>query len=298
MQLPGYRHDPAIAGKDGEITLIQRTAANEEEAAATRSIFIMTDQRTLEMISAAADGELNASERAELEQLLENSAEARKFQAELAEMDSLLGDVPAVEPPDSLHLQIVNRVTLPQNKADTSFLRWLKPPQFMPVLRYGLAAAVGVLLAASFYESQSLFPSNHDFDDLVGTMAPSRVVAEADILDTFDFRIDGLESLVQLQRRDNDVFLDIQIDADAPLDISVDMSSTGVRPGALAQLDSSLESIVVEDQALQLRATGQRRLTVLLRRVDDTSIAEEAKITLEFSSDGKLLERGYLQATW
>ena len=258
----------------------------------------MTDQRTLEMISAAADGELSASERAELEQLLENSAEARKFQAELAEMDSLLGDVPAVEPPDSLHLQIVNRVTLPQNKADTSFLRWLKPPQFMPVLRYGLAAAVGVLLAASFYESQSLFPSNHDFDDLVGTMAPSRVVAEADILDTFDFRVDGLEALVQLQRRDNDVFLDIQIDADASLDISVDMSSTGVRPGALAQLDSSLESIVVEDQALQLRATGQRRLTVLLRRVDDTSIAEEAKITLEFSSDGKLLEQGYLQATW
>jgi len=258
----------------------------------------MTDQRTLEMISAAADGELNASERAELEQLLENSAEARKFQAELAEMDSLLGDVPAVEPPDSLHLQIVNCVTLPQNKTDTSFLRWLKPPQFLPALRYGLAAAVGVLLAASFYESQSLFPSDHDFDDLVGTMAPTRVVAEADILDTFDFRIDGLESLVQLQRRDNDVFLDIQIDADASLDISVDMSSSGVRPGALAQLDSSLESIVVEDQALQLRATGQRRLTVLLRRVDDTSIAEEAKITLEFSSDGKLLEQGYLQATW
>ena len=258
----------------------------------------MTDQRTLEMISAAADGELNASERAELEQLRENSAEARKFQAELAEMDSLLGDVPVVEPPSSLHLQIVNRVTLPENKADTSLLRWLKPQQFMPVLRYGLAAAVGVLLAASFYESQSLFPSNHDFDDLVGTMAPSRVVAEADILDTFDFRKDGLASLVQLQRRDNDVFLDIQIDADASLDISVDMSSTGVRPSALAQLDSSLESIVVEDQALQLRATGQRRLTVLLRRVDDTSIAEEAKITLEFSSDGKLLEQGYLQATW
>ena len=258
----------------------------------------MTDQRTLEMISAAADGELNASERAELEQLLANSAEARKFQAELAEMDSLLGDVPAVEPPSSLHLQIVNRVTLPQNKADTSFLRWLQPPQFMPVLRYGLAAAVGVLLATSFYESQSLFPANNDFDDLVGTMAPSRVVAEADILDTFDFRTDGLASLVQLQRRGNDVFLDIQIDADASLDISVDMSSTGVRPGALAQLDSSLESIVVEDQALQLRATGQRRLTVLLRRVDNTSIAEEAKITLEFSSDGRLLEQGYLHVTW
>ena len=66
-------------------------------------------------------------------------------------------------------------------------------------------------------------------------MAPSRVVAEADILDSFDFHSDGLESLVQLQRRDNDIYLDIQIEADAALDISVDMSSTGVRPGALAQ---------------------------------------------------------------
>jgi len=258
----------------------------------------MTDQRTLELVSAAADGELNASERAELKQLLESSAEARKFQAELAEMNSLLGAVPAVEPPDSLHLQIVNSVTLPQKKVDTSFLGWLRPPQFMPVLRYGLAAAAGILLAASFYESQSLFPSNYDFDNLVGTMAPSRVVAEADILDTFDFRSDGLESLVQLQRRNNDIYLDIQIDADAALDISVDMSGTGVRPGALAQLDQSLESIVVENQTLRLRATGKRRLTVLLRRVDDASIAEEAKITLEFSSEGRLLEQGSLQANW
>ena len=258
----------------------------------------MTDERTLEMISAAADGELNASERAELEQLLENSAEAREFQAELAEMDSILGEVPAIEPPDSLHTQIVNCISLPRKKADPSFLGWLRPPQFMPVLRYGLAAAAGLLLATSFYESQSLFPSNNDFDDLVGTMAPSRVVAEADILDTFDFRSDDLEALVQLQRRDNDIYLDIQIDANAALNIAVDMSSTGVRPGALAQLDHSLESIVVEDQALKLRATGQRRLIVLLRRADNALIAGEAKITLEFSSDGRLLEQGSLQASW
>ncbi|NIA27696.1 MAG: hypothetical protein GWP02_06535 [Desulfobulbaceae bacterium] len=258
----------------------------------------MTDQRTLELVSAAADGELNSSERTELEQLLENSAEAREFQAELAEMGSLLEAVPAVEPPESLHLQIVNSVTLPQKKADTSFLGWLRPPQLMPVLRYGLATAAGLLLAASFYESQSLFPANDDFDKLVGTMAPSRVVADADILDTFDFRSNGLESLIQLQRRNNDLYLDIQIDADAALDISVDMSSTGVRPGALAQLDHSLESIVVKDQTLQMRATGQRRLTVLLRRVDDAPIAEEAKIALEFSSDGRLLEQGSLQAIW
>lgn len=258
----------------------------------------MTDQRTLELVSAAADGELNSSEQAELEQLLENSAEAREFKAELAEMDSLLGAVPVIAPPSSLHTQIVNRIKLPQDKVNTSFRGWLRPPQFMPVLRYGLAAAAGLLLASSFYESQSLFPSDTDFDDLVGTMAPSRVVAEADILDSFDFHSEGLESLVQLQRRDNDIYLDIQIEADAALDISVDMSSTGVRPGALAQLDHSLEFIVVESQALQLRATGQRRLTVLLRRVDDASIAEEAKITLEFSSDGRLLEQGSLQATW
>ena len=258
----------------------------------------MTDERTLEMISAAFDGKLNASEQAELEQLLENSAEARKFQAELAEMNSILGELPAIEPPDSLHAQIVNCISLPQNKANTSFLSWLRPPRFLPVLRYGLAAAAGLLLATSFYESQSLFPSNSDFDDLVGTMAPNRVVAEADILDTFDFRSDGLESLVQLQRRNNDIYLDIQIDADATLSIAVDMSGTGVRPGALAQLDHSLESIVVEDQTLQLRATGQRRLTVLLRRVDDAPIAEEAKITLEFSSDGRLLEQGSLRASW
>jgi hypothetical protein len=38
-------------------------------------------------------------------------------------------------------------------------------------------------------------------------------------------------------------------------------------------------------------------MTILLRRVDGAALAGEAKIKLEFSSEGNLLQRGSLMAT-
>ena len=50
----------------------------------------MTDQRELELISAAVDGELGIDERVEVDLLLESSEEAREFTAELEQLVSLL----------------------------------------------------------------------------------------------------------------------------------------------------------------------------------------------------------------
>lgn len=259
----------------------------------------MSDERILRLVSAAADDALSAAEQVELERLRKTSPEAQRFGADLEQLESLLGQVAPLDPPEKLHDQIMDRVVAPAavRPAHTIFA-WPRPlaPQF--VLRYGLAAALGMLLMVVFYESQQQLTTSMDIADLVGTMAPNGNRSDVDILDTFAFHVAGIESLVQLERRDGALILDIQIDADEPVDIFVDFSAAGVLLDALTQTGSPLESIELAGHSLKIRALGRRRFTALLHRVDHTAFAEEAKITLEFSSNGQLLQQGSLIPAW
>lgn len=257
----------------------------------------MNGDRALELLSAAADGELGADEQAELDQLLESSTEARESKAELEALESLLKGLPELEPPASLHTQIMaraNPTTPPQRPAKYDWLGALVPGAG---LRYALVAATGALVAAVFMNTDSMLSGSDNTTDLVGTMAPNATSANTDIIDSFSFRDDGFESNVQLERSNGTLFLNVQMNAAAPLDISVDMTGAGVQADAIAQIESSFDSISLVDHSLFMRAVGEQRLTILLRRVDDAASAEEANITLEFSSNGRLLQRGALTAT-
>lgn len=257
----------------------------------------MNGDRALELLSAAADGELGADEQAELDQLLESSTEARESKAELDALETLLKGLPELEPPASLHTQIMaraNPTTPPQEPAKYDWLGALVPGAG---LRYALAAATGALVAAIFFNTGSMLSGPDDTTDLVGTMAPNPASANTDVLDSFTFREGAFESSVKLERNNGTLFLDVQMNAAAPLDISVDMTGAGFHADAIAQIDSDFDSISLVDRALSMRAVGEQRLTILLRRVDDAAPAGEANITLEFSSDGRLLQRGTLTAT-
>lgn len=254
----------------------------------------MTEQSKLELISAAIDGELDADDQVELDLLLESSAEARELKSELESLDSLLKDVPELKPSDLLHAQIMARVK-PQRTS--SALGWVLPLIPGYGLRYAIAAAAGALVVAIFISSQSMQPDMIDLKDLVGTMAPDKASGDAHIVDSFAFREEGLVTLVQLRLNGTDLLLDINADTTQRLDISVDLSGTGLWPDALAQIDGRSESISIVGQVLQIETLGKQRLTILLGRVDDAAFTEEAKITLEFSSEGKLHQRATLTAT-
>ena len=257
----------------------------------------MTDQRELELISAAVDGELGIDERVEVDLLLESSEEARDFKAELQQLVSLLKDITEVEPPESLHAHILADAEAQRVPSKPSILDRLRPLIPGAGLRYAIAAAGGALLALVFINTQPMLPDTTDFADLVGTMAPDTASADANITDSFAVSEEGLESVVQLRLSGSVLYLDIHVDTAERLDISVDLGGAGLWPDALAQIDGHFESIAIAGQALQIQALGMQRLTILLRRVDDAAFAGDAKITLEFSSEGKMLQRGALTAT-
>lgn len=253
----------------------------------------MSNDRIIALLSAAADNDLDAEEQAELDHLIESSPQARQVADELQRIDDFLHGADELDVPDSLHEKILDSIEVPA----ASRVVPLGRPAIPAVFRYGLAAAAGLLLAVTFYESRTPSEGAQDFSELVGTMAPGRVVTDASIVDTYDFRADGFTSLAQLQRRDGELFLDIRIDAVKPLDIAVNIAPSGIWPGALAQLEDRFESISIADSSLRVRASGKRRLTVLLSNAASGEAAAAARIEIEFLSEGRLLERGLLQAT-
>jgi hypothetical protein len=254
--------------------------------------------RRLELVSAAADGDLCPGERTELDRLLEENPDAREFQADLRKLESLLADIPSPDMPETLHDDIMARIPLTQRSLQPvrSTLGWLRAPT--PVLRYGLATAAGVLLAAIVYESPRTFSPATDRGDLVGTMAPAGSRSDADPVDSYTFRTDGLETLVELERNDDSLLVDIRIDSEEPVDLALNFTGAGSRLEALSGEGTPLESISLSDGILRIEATGRRRVTAYLRRVDDRGLDGAAKIGLEISSKGKLLRQGSLATTW
>lgn len=258
----------------------------------------MTDDNVLELVSAAADGALNDDEQAELERLLASSPEGREFKAELEQMDSLFGEIRGIDPPESLHAKIIAGATKQPSPSHSPFPHWMSQLQFGAGLRYALAAATGALIVALFFQGQTSFPGSDDVSDLVGTIAPNAGSTDAGIIDGFAFRENGIESSARLERSGDKLLLNIEFVAQTPLEILVHMGSAGVRPDVIALIDSDFDSIALDDQTLGVRAVGEQQLTVLLRRVDDAALADEALITLEYSSGNRLLKREALKPAW
>jgi anti-sigma factor RsiW len=260
----------------------------------------MSDGRINELLNVAADRYLSDEEQAELEHLLQASPEAgRRLRSEFEHIDATLRNIPNVALPQALHEQIMARVALPMVKPTTRSPQassWWGSLNPFIALRYGMAAAAGLVLAAVFYESRGI-SGPADLTELVGSMAPKGERGAADVLDTYAFRADGIDCLLSLERRNGMLLLNIDVGADTPVDISVDLASAGVRLEALAQMEDSLESIETDGRILRMRAQGRRQLTALLQPAGD-SAQGEGPMNLEFSVKGRLLQRGSLTPAW
>ena len=258
----------------------------------------MTDERQLELISAGLDGVLDDDEREQLDNLLQESGEARELNAEFEQLDSLLSDIPEVEPPASLQAQIMAQAAPAPQKEKFSiaeFLRGLLPGAG---IKYVLATGAGALMALVFIGGQPMDPGAIDYSDLVGTMSPEAADSDTDLLDSYSFDGEGFEGLVQLRLSGGMAFIDVSTDTDESLNISADFSAAGLWPEAVAQINGRPESVAIAGQAVQVQTNGQQQLTILLRRADGTEPAEQAEISLEVSSEGELLDRGVLKAAW
>ena len=252
----------------------------------------MNDERLIELLSARADEALTAGERAELEALLAESADARRLAAQFRQLDVYLASAPDIEPPRNLAKRIVAGVRLENasRRAPEQTWRRLLTPAF---LGYGLAAAAGAMLVIALNETNPALLDVPDITQVVGTMSPDATGDGVTVLDRHDFEADGVSSIARLTHHDDELVLDVRIDADRPVHADIDLGDQGLSFEALMQAPDSSQSIHLSDSRMSLDGHGRQFVVALLHGSAD--VARNAEIRLTFSSEGHTLNEGVLR---
>lgn len=246
----------------------------------------MISERIKELVHADLDGELSAAGRQELEGHLSASAEARQYQSQMAALQAFLDRVPEPEMPERLHASIVDTIRLPASRRRPQFRLGLVPG----FVRYGFAAAAGLLLAVGIYEYRPTAAGPGDMGGMVGTVMPGRDQSPGVLVDRYAFELEQLSSEVSLVRRSDALVLEMQLEAGSGVDVTVDFTGEGLQFDAIAQMDSDLESIEVADRAVRIAATGRQYFAVVLHDEAAPADGRQARIRLAWARNGEVLQ--------
>lgn len=238
----------------------------------------MTDSRITELVNGALDEELDDAARAEFDELMRSSDAARALYESLSDLDRRLRALPQAEVPDDLHETIVDAIDLPRSKTDVS------ARERHSLVPLSLAASAAVIVAASVYFTNF---GDGDLEQMSGTIAP--------VVDNAAMQVDapGLTSRARLERRGDATVLDITVESDEPVDLTIDLGDSGLVFDELTQDQSELDSFSASGQVLRARGRGRQKFAVLLSR-DVPGSDTETTVRLAYSRDGALLKQGTL----
>lgn len=252
----------------------------------------MINPQLRQLIHAAVDGELDRDGKAELERHLAESPEAREYHDAMKELDAFLGSVPPREPPEDLHTTIMDSVRARRVGKRAPALGFGRLPGF---LRYGFAAAAGLLLATGIYEYGPRPGDAQDLSEMAGTILPPRQAARDSIMDRVSFDLDTLSSEVTLYRQQSALVIDVDLEArSGPVEVRVDFAGHGLDFDAIAQMQSELSSIEVADNEVRIMADGSQHFAILLNQ--DRAEGRAARIDVSWTSNGQLLKNAQLVA--
>lgn len=256
----------------------------------------MLDERSIYLINANLDGELDAAEEAELQAMLEKSAEARQMAAELGRLTRLIGSLPEHEAPPGLARRIVERVSPPAKRhPGFSLSRLFEGFRPAPV---GLAFAAGLLASVAIYELGPRGVSVADPSELVGTMVSRGQENAAVQRDFRSFSGNGLSGTVALRRNGDIVELNFKFEAAKPAQIDIALESAGLNFGGMAHVSPVAsggdETYRVSGGRLSVESQGRQAFSIFLPQ-STREDGNQAEISIGISSGGAAVFSGVLR---
>jgi len=250
----------------------------------------MIDERTRELINAAVDGDLGQAELERVQRILEESEEASRYHAELSRLAGLLQSLPDQELPHGLHARIVQATPLPALAR-----RVFRFADLPGVLRYGFAAAAGLLLAVTLYEGGQDWNNSNDASRMVGTIANLQSGAGGEVIDQLSFAEAGASGQVSLTRREGQLVLDLSADSSAPLRFRIDLANSGLQVNGLANPSRTLELQSGDGRnELQGEIEGRQQMVLLLKEAGGSPHGTQGRIDIQFFSGDQLVKAGSL----
>lgn len=251
------------------------------------------DQRIHDLLNASIDGEISAAEQDELDRLLSSSESVRMLDRELRAVADMLDDLPVLEPPPYLQGAIERQVRLPAGtsaqKKPAGLLAWLDSNRW----RTGLALAAGVVLTVSIYEMDSRPVSTDDTRNMTGTIIKSdKSSQQGRMLDSIRVDAGSLNALVELRGKDNLFTVDLQLNAEGPVDVVIDFGGRGLDLETASNASKLENAVSIGDGKLRLASNGNEHFTVRLRRTSDVQTNDP--IELGFYTEDRLVEKAEL----
>ncbi|MCP4044868.1 MAG: hypothetical protein GY732_02620 [Gammaproteobacteria bacterium] len=254
------------------------------------------DQHVQDLLNGNIDGELNATEQAELDQLMASSKHVRDLNEELTAVSRFFDQAPEREPPDYLQSTIEKQIRLPvvSNGSDGKvgiFGSWLSANW----LRTGFALAAGVILTVGVYEMGSEPITDQDSANMVGTVVKNPVSKQGELLGTILVETDLLNGVVELRNADNLFILDLQLNSAGLSEVAVNFAGQGLVFEDITRERDHEDTITVADGSVTVATSGEQHYTMRLRPTSE--FVEDRPLELEFFANNKLVHEAKLSVS-
>ena len=244
----------------------------------------MVDERTLELIHAEIDGELDAIGRAELERRLQGVPEARALRDELVRISGSLSRLPEVAPPEDLRPRLLPPVATRPTAMIVPF-----PRRATQVVRYSLAFAAGVMVAAIGWSAIQNDRPAFDPNQLVGTMGRQAQHPAGAAIATIQAALPEIRGTVTLRPADGAWLLLFDLDSAQPVTVSAAYGARSFRLAGYAQGDAGVTSFTAAPGRIGFVNQGAQRLALFLQP------QAGGPVRVRFESSGRVLQDAALQ---
>jgi hypothetical protein len=245
------------------------------------------DEKTIELINADIDGEIQPDEKALLEAALAASEEARAMHAELGALCSSLDAEKMLEPPPHLRHVVMN--SIPHQQPVTKSPGFFKSLFDVPAFRYAGAFAAGVIMAVLIVDSGQMQDNAlNEVGGLVGTISDVSDVAPG--IDSATVNKKEVAGSVTLRRADPIMILDFDLSTMGPVDIVASYDDKTIWFNGFGQLEATGTSISADSGQIKVQIDGKRRYAVYLHNPDSRNLA----INIQFFSKNEQIHEAVL----
>ncbi len=251
------------------------------------------EQKYVDLINAEIDDEISADDRALLKAFVAENADAKALRYELAAISNEMSSMEALTPPGDLRHPVMRHVrTENDSNSNAGGLSDLLAGVFgLPLVRYGISFAAGVVLTVSLIGSdQASRQAFTDVTSLVGTMSDTDVSGMLSSEDSMALNLSELAGSVSLNSSGPLMVLDFDLTSENPVEIVATFNDRDIWFNGFAQRESQGTSVAAGTGFVTVRMEGQRRYAVYLHNASQ----DAATVSLRFIAAGETLHEGQL----
>ena len=234
----------------------------------------MIDDKILDLMNREIDKANTDKDSAELNKLLDEISEAKQHYNELLKMTSSLKNIPNVEPPSDMKMNIMNSIDTnkyAQIADKPGFFQSLAEFfQIRPNLRLATTFAVGaafglVLFAVSDKYGGAEFPLNQSH--LSGTIMIDKALDEYTTIESKAIESEYISGTFEIKKNNNDLLADIVINSDVPAVIKLGFDNNHTVFKGFNQMEYTYSGVNISDTEISWEHFGNNRFIINLENV-------------------------------